>query len=209
MPADPHATDPLVCPRCGAEAATDYCGTCGLRLTDLDELPRRSTWRPETIDAGPSSTTKRDPLRTRVIAGVSVALVAVLVVIAALAGGQSDSPPPLADTDTVSTVDPGPPPEQRCVNLWNGSAERDDRFRNRPADAYVSVGFLAEYPDRCVVTVASLSTTPALAFIYRENRSSSERNYDLIFSGLTDQLPETNTDWNATMDSTGDVALDS
>jgi hypothetical protein len=39
------AADPLVCPRCGAAAgATATCGGCGLELTALRELPRRSAW---------------------------------------------------------------------------------------------------------------------------------------------------------------------
>src|ERR1044072_7471459 len=159
-----------VCLRCGTEAGEDrFCKTCGLDLHEQKELPTRAEWeaRPKGKNDGgfgSASGLNLPSVRERIStlssvqklvgAGAVLAAVAVLLALTLGSDGSGGNPGRGAIKDEV--VDVGPPPEERCIDLWDTPSQMVKSLLPslvQLGDAYVSVYFAPAYPDKCVVDV--------------------------------------------------------
>lgn len=77
----------------------------------------------------------------------------------------------------------------------------------RGGDVYVSVGFAADYPDECLVTLSAPGMHIAMQFI--ENRSSYNGDGYQTSGGELDpnSLDPSLTNWNADVVSDGTISL--
>lgn len=78
--------------------------------------------------------------------------------------------------------------------------------RTQMGDAYVSVGFAADFPDKCLVTFAFPSTDDTLQFI-ESGGSSPMGPFSVPTNGTVGGLPESTKDWNATLSEDGTLRL--
>lgn len=134
---------------------------------------------------------------------------ATLVVLAlAAAGCGSSSTTPEATPPVAPVV----APEQRCVDRWNRlaarvwpsgkppvigkyfSVELIDLFKN-----YVSVGFSADYPDRCLITASNPDKGLASQWFETPGGRLPFRRVDLN----PEALDPSTTNWNARVVQTG------
>jgi hypothetical protein len=116
-------------------------------------------------------------------------------------------------TDRVSEDDPEPP-EERCVELWNGSANDGlsasvvGPYARNAGDVYVSVGFAADFPDRCLITVGVPSADRAIQYI-EGGVGFPESPYGVANVGegvdSVSQLPPSAKQWNAHALSDGSI----
>lgn len=143
-------------------------------------------------------------------------------IIVALAGcGSSEQNPPVAAPETVTVTAPQAPsvgPERRCVVLWD--ARRNYILRILAAGVYesvvtakgktryVSVGFSADFPDRCLITFASpdrgeavqfLQSTAAFTFQGQTYDGRYRGNYKTVGNDVISigSLDSSVTQWNA------------
>lgn len=215
----------LVCPRCGSPTTgAEYCGTCGLHLTDEDELPTRERWeqlrveratgpvRPPASGAAPLG--ERWASRSRNarigILGAAIAAIAAIVLIVSLSGGGSDEEPSLAADAPFS--EPEPLPEERCVERWNGTDETFTgkssaaRFAQR-GEVVATVGFSRDFPDRCQIVIAAPDLGTGLVQVYRESSGDYGGPFQLLTGGSVTSLPDSAKQWNARVSSDGDITL--
>lgn len=99
-------------------------------------------------------------------------------------------------------VAPPPPPEQRCINLWKSGLNTGRSEAISLASVgrvYASVGFAADYPDECLVTLAS-PVISGMQFVETNNGYAPTASIDPgdLPSGVT---------WNAVPDSEGNLRL--
>lgn len=133
------------------------------------------------------------PTAVVLLAGVCALL------ITALAGcGSSDSKASSGTTTTKAAA--GPPPEQRCVRLWNDPANDLRQIigarLSTGTDAYVSVGFASDYPDKCLVTISLPAIGSASQFL-----EGGMNGMPYAFPQEADpaSLDPSLTNWNATL----------
>jgi hypothetical protein len=168
-----------VCPRCGSEACEhEYCHTCGLHLFAQPELPTRQKWeegqserRDEHLDGAGKATLggwwNRRPTWQRF--AMLLAPILIVVMIAAIASGGGDKSTRGSGGDAGEpAVDSGPPPEQRCVDLFNDPSSPGPGLiesLQSSADVYVAVGFAASFPDKCLVDVYAPNLDVAFEYL--------------------------------------------
>ena len=209
-----------MCPDCGGDAGTQpFCAACGRNLTQVERLPTRSEWESEQADtetpAVESTETPQDnqgdemagSLRTssrgRAVALCAVIALAIVCLVVVFTGG-SDSP-------KIATSG-GTPPEARCVQLWNVSTVNrltgppGLAMRARSAPIYGSVGFAADYPDKCLWTFS----VPDQKFAIQQLESSPDAPFGPI--GLENEvslggLPASVKNWNLDVTSDGYISL--
>lgn len=225
---EPHTR---VCPRCGTPVGENhFCGTCGLHLTGQREPPTRAELeqrpsqlsRPTAAGASgvaPSPSTGglvarfrrlRLPQRAAVVGGL-VALLVVPVAIVVSSGNDEQA------RTAVAVQDPGPTAAEACVARWNSGASENARSliggiaRNFQADevvpTYVSAGYSADIPDRCLITVAQPDLgTNGIAYQFRETAQGTFEYPSGHISSLT-ALPDSVKQWNAQGDRKGTLTL--
>jgi hypothetical protein len=113
-------------------------------------------------------------------------------------GGSADDSPP---------APPPPPAEARCVTLWNSALNRGNRGmmgNSSFGKPYVSVGFSADYPDKCLLTVSLPDI--GRAFQYQEAGTNSEA-FRMSWSGSSTGLDPTTVGWNASVTADGLLEL--
>jgi hypothetical protein len=171
-----------VCPRCGDEVGEGrFCKTCGLDLHKQTELPTRSEWeaRPEkerqrSIRSGaPFANGPRHVLSSlstlQKVAGLALIVAAVAALTYAKGGSDSSEKDGGERTEPQAVdVDAGPPPEQRCVDLWNQSqnfGQTHLRGYTNFTDVYLSVDFAAAFPDKCLITAFMPNVETAFQYL--------------------------------------------
>ena len=117
--------------------------------------------------------------------------------------GSGGSPPATTDQSAVLT------PEEQCVKRWN-----EDKSGLRLGvlyvfigeTPYVSVGFSADYPDRCLITASNPDRDKAVQFL--ETRNGSFKQVGGLGNFLSSShLDPSVTRWNASADRNGNVML--
>jgi hypothetical protein len=228
-----------VCPRCGSAAEQhEYCQTCGLHLFEQAELPTRQQWEQggqttqqpaSTRDLGLGSglyaaagqvgrTGRGASVRQLLI--VALAATTVLGVSAWIFFGPVDTPIDIAKeddtqmtpTDRVSTGG-SDPPEQRCIELWNGSSNARQSaqvvgpYARNAGDVYVTVGFASDFPDRCLITVGVPSADRAIQYLEGGQSGFTESPYGVANLSVdsVSQLPPSAKQWNARALSDGSI----
>jgi len=98
---------------------------------------------------------------------------------------------------------------RRCVLLWNKADNTAARNTLAVSEGeYVSVTLSAQYPDRCLVTIANPRLDLSAQLL--ESGSASAYPYDQIASGSASTLPQSVTHWNASpYGAEGGIALNS
>lgn len=223
-------TDPTsrVCPRCGSEAGEhEYCQTCGLHLTEQPELPTREQWEAKTIEdaarGGPGAVQQEpSPLTalrhrwtsanrgTRLLSVfVAAVALAAVVMIAALGDESEEATPSLASEDGLP--EDGPAPEQGCVDLWNNGdgnhISRIERFAEGGGEVLASVGYSAEFRDRCLVTVVVVDQITSPTFQFMESRGDVGGPFRELGYGRVTDFPESARQYNATVAPDGTLSL--
>ena len=212
-----------MCPRCGEGTADhEYCQTCGLNLHAEPELPTRAQWeqrefRPpsETATSGAWTTAsawwKRRPTKARAAVFVALAALVVAPVVILLAGSGNSTP--VSDLGEAGQRDPesNELPEQRCVEAWNAEDHPGRTVAGvglgQARDIYVSVLFAADFPDKCLVTVAIADSNSAFQFI----ESRGEPPWRPVEGSIpVSSLDSQTKAWNATVtDPDGAIELGS
>ena len=139
---------------------------------------------------------------------IAAAVIAAILVVVISAGNSNASTDP---GDRVAVRQPaGPPPEQRCVDLWNSEANDIGHQLVGPqvrfGDVYVTVDFAADYPDKCLVTAAFPRTNRSMQFIEAGGTGTNEP-YTMMGSGSATNLPASTKNWNATITEDGQLTL--
>ncbi len=149
-------------------------------------------------------------MRRRRAAVLGVAILAVVAaIILALGGGGSGQSSPSGRE--VGTVPAGSHPEQRCVDNWNKPENLGHQLvrahlraaHGQNTSVNVSVGFSAEYPDRCLIVVSAF-----------EGRQNSEFLEGGGIPGLPysvsnpNRLSPSEENWNASANPDGTLTLD-
>jgi hypothetical protein len=211
----------IQCRDCGTTVPADanFCGSCGAAVATGD-----SHWSGgETADDAVQTVSEATPdTRTRwhhsrearfIFGGVVAALLLTVVLALGSNDDSADADTKTADAEVVTeTVDEGPPPEERCVDLWNGADAETARgmgsvYRSM-GDAYVSVGFADDFPDKCMITVAYPSQDRVSQFIESGSTGGPLGPFGAPSTGNISDLPESTKDWNASMAENGTVTLD-
>jgi hypothetical protein len=207
--------DEAHCAACGSDlqSTSKFCAQCGQPVAPsqpeqpgLGDVPASDQDNARAI-AGPLGNLGH---RGKLIAaaGIAAAVIAAALVIVISAGNSNAS---AAHDDHVAIRQPaGPPPEQRCVDLWNSEANTVGHQLVGPqvrfGDVYVAVGFAADYPDKCLVTAAFPRTNGSMQFIEAGGPRTSEP-YTMMQSGSANNLPASAKDWNATITEDGQLTL--
>jgi hypothetical protein len=192
-----------VCPRCGDEVGQEqFCKTCGLNLHKQSELPTRLEWQalPETKRRGASFLSSLSTVQK--VGGAGLIVVVTAAVLLATRGSDGPGPEKRKATNAVTEADAGPPPEQRCVDLWNTSSQIGKSLLptfGQLGDLYVSVYFAPAYPDKCVVDVFVPNYGTAYEFL--EGGFAGDA---YSYSEISDQDPPP---FNAVANSDGTIAL--
>ncbi|MFI8894721.1 hypothetical protein [Streptomyces paradoxus] len=140
------------------------------------------------------------------VAGVILAGGAVFAITQFTGGDDADNSTAVANDGGV-----GPNPHQPCVDSWN------QRNTNRASvgqittaaqtgsngTAYVTVGANSTFPDRCMITVASVSTMFALQYVH----TGDSWGLAPVWTGNANELDASVTTWNAKMDKDGTIIL--
>lgn len=94
---------------------------------------------------------------------------------------------------------------QHCVDLWNQPSEARSRSSMAALVAsYVSVTTSNLYPGKCLVTGANPQLDLSAQFLESD---SGRYAYDQVGSGEANSLPPSVTNWNASADGEGSLAL--
>lgn len=210
------------CPRCAEEVkfAARVCRYCGHDFpspregADVKGLTSSSvTPTPRCLSVARSITGRFSALSTRMALAIA-ALVVLALVVAVVA--NRDEPSPTQSTVSADDLpDPVPAPEQQCVDLWNDPSNTSVRelwaplLTNGATVDYVSVGWAANYPDRCLITVSNPDRRTAMQFLEKGGTSDTDYppgNYDRS-SIDPNQLDPSLTGWNASMNPDGSIEL--
>jgi len=62
-------------------------------------------------------------------------------------------------------------------------------------------------PDKCLMIVAAADIGPGIASIYREVGGTSSEPFRQVGASTVDRLSELDKDWNARVDSSGDITV--
>ncbi len=227
MPDEPRKVPlGLACPRCGSSTTgVEYCGVCGLHLTEQDELPTRERWeRLQAEDAAGSRQQRKSASgsswgerwsslsrasRTGLLGGVG-ALVAALVLVAAMSGDSRDS---VGDAGSPTDSRPSavePAPEERCVDRWNAADFPSKIFATNLAqqgEVVATVGFSNDFPDRCQIVIAAPDLGGGIFQVFRESSDETQGPFQAISSGSPGELPESAKQWNARISSDGAITF--
>lgn len=140
---------------------------------------------------------------------------AVVVLLSGCGGGSSSTSTDSTASDDAAAANAERAQNQHCVTVWNGADNRFASMANSIAgggDAYVSVGYSADFPDKCLITVAGATTSTAMQFTEAGGQTASAvGSYAPVDpSGIpVSQLDESTKQWNAkVIDEQGHIALD-
>lgn len=204
-----------VCPRCGKEAGnSEYCQTCGLHLWAQAELPTHAQWEAgeARLQGGKIGFGQRSPRdwwnrrtpREKVLIPVVAALAICGIAIAAAGSGGGGKADP-ADDSTEVTVNAGPPPEQGCIDSWNATPPEDNfgkTWIQLEEETYAAVGFSADFPDQCLVTLAVPRIDQAT-----QVQETNPGEWTWQGNSSVSQIPVSAKQWNATRSSDGSLSL--
>lgn len=135
---------------------------------------------------------------------VLVAAIGMLIVGCGDTKGSKESSGPAADAASENSD------LQRCVDSWNAAA-RSGQGSNAnfgklwlgPTEKYAAVGFSADFPDRCLVTLADPDLDGAAQF-----QESGEGGWLMTGDTATpSDIPESAKRWNATRAGEGSLSL--
>jgi hypothetical protein len=162
-----------VCPRCGDPAGeSKFCATCGLHLHEQPELPTRSEWEERTTvaETAPSASPTHarsvsetiSALRPAHWVGIGVACAVIIGLLIAVTGGGGGGSSEASETPYEDTAQASPTAEEICVSQWNSGASNVAKSMagiltlsgGGDSLTYVSAGFAADFPDRCLITFA-------------------------------------------------------
>jgi hypothetical protein len=129
-----------------------------------------------------------------------------------LIAGVTDGGTESSGQDEVEAALRGPDPAQRCVDLWNtaegNTGKAIESTREVLGMAYVSVGFNSTFPDRCLITIARPESDSAQQYTEASEVGSAVGGaFGFGASGTASALDESVTQWNATLDAEGNLAL--
>mgnify|MGYP003403384652 FL=1 len=151
--------------------------------------------------------------------GMIVAASALVVVIAilsiALSGDSGNSGTSGMTPGSEEAANPDVSPEQRCVDLWNNDAGNASSGVNwaetlqRAGEMYVSVGFAADFPDKCLFTLAQPNYDTVTQFIESDpaNTPGNVHTSGPSGGGSVSGLSEETKQWNATVAEDGTLTL--
>lgn len=121
-------------------------------------------------------------------------------------GVGSDSASASTAANDLSGFDSGSAFVEQCVRRWNVEDglgwQGQTQIVTGQGRAYVSVGSAADYPDQCLVTVASPAMRTAMQFV-SGGSSSTGGDYGLPHMIDGANLDPSLTNWNASIDSQG------
>lgn len=194
---------PTFCTNCGHELGNvTFCPNCG-------QAAHASPTQPDAVREPQAKRNWKASPRNRVIVGVGALLTLVAVVVVALASSGASSPSS-ARTNSDATGNPETLPTARCEHLWNSDKNRIYRSQFSGLAArihlYVSVGFAADYPDKCLVAISA----PNLGYAWELLEGSPSP--DLAFTEqrtTPDALPPSTKNWNAVINPDGTLHLPS
>jgi hypothetical protein len=126
-----------------------------------------------------------------------VGVLALIVLVALFSTGTQDpSSEGVGSDDPSAETSSSDAPELRCIERWNASP--DDRNPGRiwsndlDQVPYAAVGFSADFPDRCLVTLGLPDQYAAVQF-----EESSDGSWRWVGGGMPQELPESAKQWNA------------
>jgi len=146
-------------------------------------------------------------------AAVGVGLIVLVAVVVAVAGGgDGDSSGGAADgvaeADLVAAERAG---NERCAELWNSTENQTWKglagTQSNTGDAYVSVGFAADYPDKCLITVSIPAIRTARQFM-ESGGDIGAGPFGMPVDADPNSLDPSLTNWNASIDEEGTITLD-
>jgi len=143
--------------------------------------------------------------RWEVIAILAVIALILVIGLTTVIAGRGDSN---QHASTQVVVAP-PSAAQLCATKWNGSTDSFSTTSKQMVRAisqtggqattlYVSAGFSADFPDRCLVTVANPDVGNVVQFT-----ETSQGGFRLSGTGRVSDVPDSAKQWNATMTSDG------
>lgn len=202
----------IPCPRCGKDIAGNdrFCRYCAVDV--------QARWRLSTPRVSPRMTLGQFlKLRKRVLAvGVAVVLVFAVAGISYAVGRDQNTRDRPAATEPrnyegETEAEALSQALQHCLDIWNDETNGPTRTLLASATLgeslpYVSIGYAANYPDRCLVT-ASNPSFGARALQFLEDGS-----YGATFRTLSTDVPLASLDeftkaWNASSDTQGYLSL--
>jgi hypothetical protein len=142
-------------------------------------------------------------------------LIAVGVVIAGCGGGAPTSTSSSAAATTSSAGSSTPATlsaVQACVNEWNGRAgsmkflihQWATDNQGNPTDVYASAGFSSDYPTLCLITISNPDLGGESEQFLQQTNGSFRLNGGVV---NVSELPASVTQWNATANPQGNLAV--
>jgi hypothetical protein len=149
------------------------------------------------------------------VSAVAVLVVAVIAVAMSASEGDKDAQP-AGDSSGSAPLNEAraqAAPEDRCFTLWNSSNDRVKRlyaYLPKSGDVYVSMGFAADFPDKCLITLGSLRTGQAAQFIEGGVSGLDNQSFGIIpgTPRRVAELPDSAMQWNARMIDDGEGSVE-
>jgi hypothetical protein len=190
------------CEHCAVDVAVSakFCPECGTALRPLRVSPPGA--------ASPAAPGERAVARGRrlaLVVGALAGLLALLALLAVLIGGHGSG----ADAAPTAAAAEQPSAEQECVNVWNRYevlGKQGVLNMAEYSDVYVNVGAAEDFPDKCLITVASPRFDRTWQFL-QAGKNSTDGPFDPPRMGSVGTLPPSAKQWNATLDDSGTMAL--
>lgn len=205
------------CPKCG-QPTSPAAAPADLTADSHSEIEQQGSGRAQPVIAAAGSAQVGAPamLRRRMpllLLGLAAVILTIIVVVKIHSGSQAAAGHQGGPTTRVQAH--LPPPQWRCVQLWNTLGNQSARslvlqLTGGQEDRYVSVGFSATYNDLCLITV-SVPGVGAVQFM-ESHVSESQRSFPGPYQpvgdiGSANGLPPSVTHWNAHTDSRGMLSL--
>lgn len=156
-----------------------------------------------------------DTVSRAALAGGAGVVAVVAVILIATGGGHGNSIPNSSGNNADTTGGSGVSAAQVCVDKWNAGASQvakqiagniavAGQTSGGPKYTYVSAGFSADVPDRCLITVANVDVGLVSQF---QEKSGGVFDVPLGGSSSVSTLPDSVKQWNAHGDTQGTLGL--
>jgi zinc-ribbon domain len=216
-------TDNFPCPQCQAPTVANarFCASCGTPLATLEphagpDMPKaEAAKQPHPVKpvgfAAARAMWQSASGRTQALIGAGLALAGLIAIAVMLATAGSSTSHAAADND-ASVVDELAS-LRRCEQLWNSDGNDQNRqmvqtTARYDGSSYVDVDYDADFPDKCLVTLAFSDYDRSMQFIER----GVDRDlgpFKVADMGAASTLPQSSKGWNAQLNAEdGTIALD-